>query len=178
MTAFSAGAALLGLLLLSAAGQDREEVGSKLVLGADTPLLLACSDNARKPASDYTVLEPCNASLETEPLTPRETAALMVNRGVIYFNLGDYENAVQDFTAALDLDIPDKARVLINRGLAYEALKAERLARLDYSAALAFDPKNEVAKRRLDELDKPAYERDTPPASIEAGGYDLHVIGS
>lgn len=92
-----------------------------------------------------------------------------MNRGVILYNLGDYDDAVADFSTALDLNINVKARVLANRGLAYEALGAEHLARTDYTAALAFNPDNKIAQRRLEELKKPIYERSRPPSRINAG---------
>ena len=62
-----------------------------------------------------------------------------------------------------------KAKVLVNRGLSYESIGADRLARVDYESALAFNPDNDTARRRLEELKKPIYERSRLPSRINAG---------
>ena len=114
-------------------------------------------------------MEDCDKALETETLSPRKTVAAHVNRGVIYYNLGEYEAALEDFTHALDLDVHAHAKTLVNRGLTYEALSYDALAKADYKAALALRPGNRTALRRLEQLDKPLYERTRIPKTITAG---------
>ncbi|WP_428407583.1 tetratricopeptide repeat protein [Hyphococcus sp.] len=167
---------LWAAMAFSALGQAGPSQGAKddalvfkTVIENTIPYFDDCYQNARDGGADYALLRPCNLALENEALTPRLTAIAHVNRGVIRYNLGDYEDAIEDFSAALDLDIHVKAKVLVNRGLSYEAANAERLARIDYESALAFNPDNETARRRLEELKKPIYERSKLPSRINAG---------
>jgi tetratricopeptide (TPR) repeat protein len=138
----------------------------KFVIGNPSPLADQCYRNAYSQLDSYQALEPCNASIETETLTNRRRAAAHVNRGVIYFNIGDYERAAADFTTAIDLNINVKAKTYSNRGLSYEAMGVDNLAKADYQAALAFRPEYEFAKHRLEELEKPPYERQGVPKKI------------
>ncbi|MAW79757.1 MAG: hypothetical protein CMI63_05925 [Parvularcula sp.] len=158
-------------MALAALGQngERGELIFKAVIDNEIPYYDDCYHNARDGDADYALLDPCDLALQNEALTARQTAILHVNRGVIRYNLGDYADAIDDFTMALDLKIHVKAKVLVNRGLSYEAAGAERMARVDYESALAFNPDNKTARRRLDELKKPIYERSKLPARINAG---------
>ena len=168
-----AGAGFLALSVLALAAMTQNQQGERLefraVIENSNPYLQDCYLNARQSDADYDLLKPCDLALEDETLTPRKTAILHVNRGVIRYNLGDYEDAIDDFSAALDLDINVKAKVLVNRGLSYESLGADRRARRDYESALAFNPGNDTARRRLEELKKPIYERSRLPTRINAG---------
>lgn len=157
----------------TAAAKD-PDITTKTVIGRKMPNFEKCYENALNlGGDDFDEIEPCNVALESEQLTPRRTAIVYVNRGVIYYNLGEYHLAVDDFSAALDGAIHVKAKVLVNRGLSYEALNEDQRARRDYQAALAFNPENITAKRRLEELEKPLYERSRPPSRINAG----HISG-
>lgn len=144
------------------------EIISKTVIGEKTPLFHLCFENARDGDIDPGALEPCDRSLAEEQLTPRRTAIVHANRGVVQFNLGDYEAAVADFSAALRLGIHVQAKIYANRGLAYEALRYDALARADYQAALVVNSHNAIAKRRLEELKKPRYDRSNLPRKITA----------
>lgn len=149
-----------------ASADQTHEWSMKFVLGKKAPLADACYENARDAWEDYEALEPCNSSLENEPLTQRRRAGVHANRGVIHYNIGEYELAVEDFTASLDLEINVVAKVRTNRGLAYEALGYETLARVDYVAALNHDSNYSDAAERLKELEKPLYERSRLPRKI------------
>lgn len=165
LATFLASAAASGAL----AGRSDERFEVKTVIRNGAPEFEQCYQNALSGGGDYDNITPCDAALGTEALSQRKTAIVHVNRGVIFYNLGDYSSAADDFTKALDLGINVKAKVLVNRGLTFEALNEERLARRDYEAALAFNPDNRTAQRRLEELAKPLYERSRPPARINAG---------
>ncbi|MFC2951601.1 tetratricopeptide repeat protein [Marinicaulis aureus] len=167
------------MLAMAASGQDAQDgtLVFKTVVQNAIPHFEDCYRNAADGGADYALLRPCDLALENETLTPRQTAILRVNRGVIRYNLGDYEDAIEDFSAALDLNINVKAKVLVNRGLSFEAVSAERLARLDYESALAFNPDNQTARRRLEELKKPIYERSRLPSRINAGRMFPPVAG-
>ncbi len=149
----------------------------KIVLGDKTPFAGACYENARDGREDYEAVEPCNVSLESEPLSQRRRAGVRANRGVIYYNIGEYQRSIDDFTASLDLDINVVAKVRTNRGLAFEALGHESLARADYAAALVHNPNYAVATERLKELRKPIYERSTLPRKITVEAPEPSMTG-
>ncbi len=163
---------VFGLLFLaggvSGARATDEEIGAKTVIGPKIPLYHRCFENARDGDIDPGALDPCNRSLTEEELTPRKSAIAHANRGVVQFNLGDYEAAVADFSAALRLGIHVRAKIYVNRGLSHEALRYDALARADYQAALAVNPDNAIAARRLEELKKPLYDRSSLPRKITA----------
>lgn len=70
---------------------------------------------------------------------PTHTHAL---RGFCYRNLGDYERAIQDYTAAIDLDPGSAAAAHSNRGYAWRKLGQYEAAIADYTRALELDPSN------------------------------------
>lgn len=161
----------LGLLLVVlplAAVAQSDEPGSRVVIGERFPLADACYQNARDGVTGGDGLAPCDQSLKSEQLTKRRRAIVHANRGVVQYNSGDYAAAIGDFSASLDLGVYASSQVHANRGLAYEVLRFEALARADYQEALNFNPKNDLARRRLAELDKPFLERSQIPRRITA----------
>lgn len=77
----------------------------------------------------------CNRALETETLTSRDTAATLVNRGIIALRDREGDSALADFDAALRLD-PGLSAVFLNRAGAY-LLKGRWLdAKIDADTAL------------------------------------------
>ena len=165
----AAGFALAGFVGGASAQQKGDTYEWSITISLDAPHHSACYDHARNGVATYDAVEDCDKALETETLSPRKTVAAHVNRGVIYYNLGEYEAALEDFTYALDLDVHAHAKTLVNRGLTYEALSYDALAKADYKAALALRPDNQTALRRLEQLDKPLYERTRIPKTITAG---------
>ncbi|MEE2691002.1 MAG: tetratricopeptide repeat protein [Pseudomonadota bacterium] len=172
---FCAAAAVAALAGFATAQQAQD---SGVMIGDELPMMTACYRSAVDGAVGEDGLEPCNRSLSGEPLSDRKRAIVHANRGVVQFNSGDYAAAIEDFTAALDLGINVRARILVNRGLCYEALRYDALARADYQAALAFNPDNAAAKRRLEELEKPAFERVGVPRRITADAGFADIEGS
>ena len=150
----------------SSFASEPQEFGMKIILGHKTPLADICYKNARDGLENYEAAEPCNTSLESEPLNRHRRAGVHANRGVIYYNIGEYELSIEDFTASLELDINVVAKIRTNRGLAFEALGYDNLARSDYAAALVHNPDYTVASERLQELRKPVYERSRQPRKI------------
>jgi len=61
------------------------------------------------------------------------------NRGLAYKNLGDYNQAIKDFEAAIGMK-PDYAEAYYNRGLAHKALGNVGQAIADYSQAIRIKP--------------------------------------
>jgi len=145
---------------------DRFEL--KVTLGQEHPLAIACFNNARDGGDHYDALTPCHRALAEYRLTDRKRAIVYANRGVIQFNVGDYDAAVSDFSTALDLKIHVQAKIHANRGLSYEALSLDYLAKADYQAALSINPSHRTARERLEELKKPLYDRSRLPRKITA----------
>jgi tetratricopeptide (TPR) repeat protein len=63
------------------------------------------------------------------------------NRGVAYFDLGQYDVAIMDFTKAMELGLRGKGSYHI-RGLAYAKQGQYDLAIADFNKALELDPKD------------------------------------
>ena len=139
---------------------------AKTTIENNTRDLRSCYRNALNGVTRGDPLRPCDRALEKEGITRRQRAVTYGNRGVIQFNIGDYEAAAADFTASLDHGIHVIAKMHVNRGLCYEALGMDALARQDYRAALVVNEDHPVALRRLEELSKPLYERSRLPRRI------------
>ncbi len=71
--------------------------------------------------------------------TPNLSRALM-NRGVLYANLGQWDNALEDYSKALKND-PENSKANYNCGVAYANLRQWDKATAYYSRALGIDPK-------------------------------------
>jgi putative GTP pyrophosphokinase len=61
------------------------------------------------------------------------------HRGMAYFSLGNYRQAVKDFTQAINFD-PDSDRSYANRGLCFRIMKRFDQSLDDFSEALRIDP--------------------------------------
>ncbi len=79
---------------------------------------------------------------ESPPVEPTDESGLR-ERGNAYFNQGSYDEAIDDYTAALAIK-PD-ARSYYNRGVAHTAKNEFDQAVADYNEALKLDPKNSSA---------------------------------
>jgi Flp pilus assembly protein TadD len=67
------------------------------------------------------------------------------NRGISYERLGQYTEAISDFTRVIEID-PDNANAYFNRGCCYDSVGELDLAISDYSVALELDMRNGGAK--------------------------------
>lgn len=67
------------------------------------------------PTSD--VLRFCNDAIHREALTDDELVATFVNRGILKARLGDLDEAIADYDAALSRD-PDEPEAYLNKGFA------------------------------------------------------------
>jgi len=76
-------------------------------------------------------------------LYPHAPVAL-VQRGIAYRLMGDYERAIADYTEAIRID-PDYAVAYHNRGIAYCLMDDYERAVADYTEAIRLDPDNAVA---------------------------------
>ncbi|MEM9495671.1 MAG: hypothetical protein AAGA09_06670 [Pseudomonadota bacterium] len=158
--------ATLAVAYSSPASANADNGRPGLSIGNGETARSRCFENARDGNIAPDTLTPCNTAINDDALTTRQRAIAYANRGVVNYNIGDYDAAALDFTAALDLEIHVVAKMHVNRGLAYEALGLDALARADYRAALAVNDENVTARQRLDELKKPLYERARAPRRI------------
>jgi tetratricopeptide (TPR) repeat protein len=68
-----------------------------------------------------------------------KTAGAFLDRGLLFASRGDYDNAIEDYTAALRIN-PDYATAYYNRGATYANKGMYDRAIEDYTAALRIDP--------------------------------------
>ena len=61
------------------------------------------------------------------------------HRGLVYFSLSQYDKALEDFNAAIEMQ-PKDTRVYTNRGLAYRMLKEKTKALNDFNKSLELNP--------------------------------------
>jgi tetratricopeptide (TPR) repeat protein len=73
------------------------------------------------------------------------------NIGFTYFNLGDYETAIENYQIALTIQ-PDYVRAMTNLGNAEAALGKTDAARAAFQRALDIDPQNEAAQQGMERL--------------------------
>jgi Tfp pilus assembly protein PilF len=84
-------------------------------------------------------------------LVLRDKARLRAGRGGAYLKLKNYDAAVENFDAALELR-PRFIGAMRMRGLAFQAMgKTDRASR-DYEAALKMEPGHEWTMKRVQEL--------------------------
>jgi len=81
-------------------------------------------------------IETCNTALNSRRATRKERASILVNRGILYIPIGNYDAALADFEAALEL-FSDFPEAYINRGNAYFYMGQVELAIADYNKAIA-----------------------------------------
>jgi tetratricopeptide (TPR) repeat protein len=79
-----------------------------------------------------------SAVIETQP-DPAPLA--YYNRGQAFMNMGQVENAIRDYSAAIALN-PFYQEAVYNRGIAYEKIRAFDLALRDYDRTLVLNPSN------------------------------------
>ncbi|MBN2040487.1 MAG: tetratricopeptide repeat protein [Spirochaetes bacterium] len=77
--------------------------------------------------------------LYTQLLVISPNHYLYNHRGLVYFSLSRYENALEDFNRAIEL-ISNDIRVYTNRGLTYRMLKNYESALKDFNKSLELNP--------------------------------------
>lgn len=92
-------------------------------------LAAECFELAKRGTYSYrSADETCSRALREETLSRKNRASTLVNRGVIRMREGDYEEALDDYAQAIDMQ-PELGAAYLNQGAAYIYLR-------DYSAAL------------------------------------------
>ena len=87
--------------------------GAVITLGG--PLSRLCYESARLHDDRESSIDACTRAIQEEALGPRDTAATLVNRGILYMNRRNDAKADADFNAAIARD--DKlADAWLNKG--------------------------------------------------------------
>jgi len=94
-----------------------------------------CGD-PNAPARD--VVNMCQKALDTGELGPTATAQVRANLGIGFYELGQFNDAVAEYTRALS-DAPRMIELFINRARAFEKLRRLNDAAADYDSALRID---------------------------------------
>lgn len=89
-------------------------------------------------------LRACSAIIEAGTYDASMMAVAYLNRGLEYFDKGYYDQAINDYSASIDLDA-GKADVYNNRGTAYQAKRDFDRAIADFDKAISLDPRHALA---------------------------------
>lgn len=89
-------------------------------------------------------LRACSAVIEAGTYNVATLAIAYLNRGLEYFDKGYYDQAINDYSASIDL-APKNADVYNNRGNAYQAKRDYDRAISDFDAAIALNPRHVLA---------------------------------
>lgn len=127
-----------------------------LVHGNATP---DCDDDSADRAVLLDNLVACDAVLAEFGSDEARRADLLGDRGRVHHRLGNDENALADYSEALEFE-PDDSYTLYNRALIHERLDNRIQAIQDFSASLALRPDNNEAylSRGLAYLDSGRFE--------------------
>jgi tetratricopeptide (TPR) repeat protein len=83
--------------------------------------------------------------LKSKSSNPSNTPTVdYLQQGITNFEAGNYEQAIADYTKAIELN-PEKAEAYLDRGYAYEQLGDYEQSIADYDRAIALDPQNAPA---------------------------------
>ena len=83
----------------------------------------------------YPALEKCNEALKLD----QKLMPAYVARGLIYYQLKEYDKALVDYNSALSIDL-NQVEVYCNRGMIYQDRKDFSLAENDYKMAINVNP--------------------------------------
>ncbi len=86
--------------------------------------------------------------------TNHQSADAHFNLGFIYMTQKDYDRAIESYEACLGLKPPYTDEVLTNLGISYLRKNAPTQARTLFLEALDWNPKNEIARNYLNQLDR------------------------
>ena len=100
-------------------------------------LVVAC--NPIQPVTSEGTGVTAGGTASESALPPLATATEYYNRGLTSAGDNKFEQAIADFTSALEID-PKLAAAYLNRGLAYAALDKHEVAITDYDRAIELTP--------------------------------------
>lgn len=113
-----------------------------LVSGAATtvigsPRAESCFNSARDGFDTLPSIAQCTSAIHEDGLAPHDLAATHVNRGILYSRRGRHEEALKDFSRALDMERA-LVHALINRGNVLVRMKRFQEALEDYDQAVFY----------------------------------------
>jgi len=126
--------AVAGLALAGGAAAGPAHQPGITVLGGGG-LAMTCSNAVNNDQATPAIEDICTQSLETENLLADDRAGTFVNRGVVRLRLKRYDDAVRDFTIALQFRT-NLAEAYVNRGAAQIGGRHFALALADLNKAL------------------------------------------
>ena len=100
-------------------------------------LIEVCGDPQASPRD---IVNFCQRALSSGKLDERASAQVRANLGVGFFELGQYRDAIAEYSRAIEAE-PQMIAAYLNRARAYERLKQLREAAADYARALEIDPR-------------------------------------
>ncbi len=108
--------------------------GAATVIGDGAPRL--CFEAAQFKRLTREGIASCTHALNSDLLDHVDRAATFVNRGILKMRLSDFEGALDDYDAGLDLS-PNLAEAFLNRGAVLIMMKRYDDAIADFSKAIA-----------------------------------------
>ena len=109
---FGKAAFAFGISLAAAGAANAHSV---TVIGNNADAI-ACYRAADSEARRPDAIETCSAALRSTDLDNRDRMATFVNRGIVYFRLEQFPQALADFDAAMAIE-PRQADAMVNRGI-------------------------------------------------------------
>jgi tetratricopeptide (TPR) repeat protein len=148
-------AALAAFVIATAAASQAGAVVT--VIGSSRAV--GCMEAAMAESRARIAIQTCTVALEEDPLTPKDRAGTLNNRGVILMNRGEMQAALADFQEAVRVN-PELGEAVFNRGSTLIALGryAEGLADVDRGLTLGLrQPEKAYYNRAIarEELDDP-----------------------
>jgi tetratricopeptide (TPR) repeat protein len=105
-------------------------------------IILAALDQYQEALNDY------NESLELIPELPQAWNG----KGNLYYLADRYDDAIEAYERALELNLPDRQVAFYNLGLTFEKMGDRAAAERNYNTALEIAPDWELPKGRLERL--------------------------
>lgn len=137
---------LLSLMILAAA----DTVGTPAAVSGVSERYIALADSADRYLKEEKWVDARRCTIEALREEPASfnNAMLLSNLGIINSNLGDYTEAIDNFTTALNI-APASRTIRANRARVYLTLSRYDEARADLQAIVDADPADDWARRML-----------------------------
>lgn len=128
---------LLASTLIGAVLATAPVIGTAATTVIGSPRAESCFNSARDGFDTLPSIAQCTSAIQEDVLARHDLAATHVNRGIIYSRRGRHEEALKDFTRALDMENA-LVHALINRGNVLVRMKRFQEALADYDQAVFY----------------------------------------
>lgn len=105
-----------------------------------------CYEAALWSSPSNSAFRACDEALKFTALTKDQEASILVNRGILKFEVDDFNGAYKDYNAALAIN-PDLAEAYANRGTVLFVAERYDEALADYNQSLTLSPQDEMPVR-------------------------------